>query len=97
MLPVVAGAAATRRQIMLYTLPMAAAAVAPWPLGLAGPLYGAVAAALGLAFILLAARVLTNRAAEPAGMGPEKRLFAFSIIYLFALFGALVVDSRLIG
>src|SRR5687768_8776724 len=45
MLPVVAGARATRVQVMLYALPMAAAAVAPWPLGLAGPLYGAAAAA----------------------------------------------------
>src|SRR3954465_8594710 len=43
MLPVVAGAKATRLQILLYTLPMAAAAIAPWPLHLAGPLYGAVA------------------------------------------------------
>jgi len=97
MLPVVAGAAATRAQILLYTLPMAAAAVAPWPLGLAGPLYGAVAAALSLMFLAMAVRVLLNRAAEPAGMKPEKRLFAFSILYLFGLFGALVADKVLLG
>ena len=97
MLPVVAGARATRVQIMLYALPMAAAAVAPWPLGLAGPLYGLAAAALGLAFLGLAARVLANRATEPAGMKPEKRLFAFSIVYLFAIFGALVADKALAG
>jgi protoheme IX farnesyltransferase len=95
MLPVVAGAAATRRQIALYTLPMAAAAVAPWPLGLAGPFYGIAAAALSLVFLLLALRVLANRAAEPAGMKPEKRLFAYSILYLFAVFGALVLDRVL--
>ena len=40
MLPVVAGVDNTRRQIFLYSLPMAAAAVAPWPLGLTGPVYG---------------------------------------------------------
>jgi protoheme IX farnesyltransferase len=97
MLPVVAGARATRVQILLYTLPMAAAAVLPWPLGLAGALYGAAAAALSLAFLALSLRVLVNRATEPAAMQPEKRLFAFSILYLFAIFGALVADKVLLG
>jgi protoheme IX farnesyltransferase len=92
MLPVVSGAKVTRQQILLYTLPMAAAAVAPWPLGLAGPIYGVAAAALSLFFFALACQVLANRATEPEGMKPEKRLFAFSIVYLFAVFGALVLD-----
>jgi len=92
MLPVVAGARATRQQIALYTLPMAAAAVAPWPLGLTGPVHGLAAAALSLVFLLLSLRVLANRADEPAGMKPEKRLFAYSILYLFAMFGAVVLD-----
>jgi protoheme IX farnesyltransferase len=92
MLPVVSGAKATRRQIALYTLPMAAAAVAPWPLGLAGALYGIAAAGLSLVFLFLALRVLANRASEPEGMKPEKQLFAYSILYLFAIFGALVLD-----
>jgi protoheme IX farnesyltransferase len=95
MLPVVAGPKATRRQIVLYTLPMAAAAVAPWPLGLAGAFYGIAAAGLSLAFLVLALRVLANRAGEPEGMKPEKQLFAYSILYLFAVFGALVVDRVL--
>jgi protoheme IX farnesyltransferase len=97
MLPVVAGAKVTRQQIAFYTLPMSAAAVAPWPLGLAGPIYGAAATGLSLFFILLALRVLANRATEPAAMQPEKRLFAYSIVYLFALFGALVVDRWLLA
>ena len=97
MLPVVSGARATRQQIALYTLPMAAAAVAPWPLGLAGAFYGIVAAALSLAFLLLALRVLANRASEPAAMKPEKQLFAYSILYLFAVFAALVLDRWLIA
>jgi heme o synthase len=96
MLPVVSGPKATRRQIALYTLPMTAAAVAPWPLGLAGPVYGVAAAALSFAFLVLALRVLANRAVEPAGMKPEKQLFAYSILYLFALFGALVIDQVLV-
>ena len=95
MLPVVSGLKATRWQIALYSLPMAAVAIAPWPLGLAGPLYGIAASLLSLAFLALALRVLTNRATEAKAMMPEKRLFAFSILYLFAIFGALVLDARL--
>ncbi len=96
MLPVTAGLPTTRRQIFLYSLPMAVAAIAPWPLGLTGPLYGVAAAVLSAAFLVLAAAVLANRATEPAGMAPEKRLFGFSVLYLFALFGVLVAD-RWIG
>ena len=92
MLPVTAGVEATRRQIFLYSLPMALAAVAPWPLGLAGPLYGVVAAALSATFVVMAALVLANHATEPAQMGPEKKLFGFSVLYLFALFAVLVAD-----
>jgi heme o synthase len=95
MLPVVAGASSTRRQIFLYSLPMAAAAIAPWPLGLAGAAYGASAAVLSFVFVVLAARVLANRASEPAQMAPEKKLFAYSVFYLFALFAVLVADRWL--
>jgi protoheme IX farnesyltransferase len=95
MLPVVAGIGATRRQIFLYSLPMAAAAVAPWPLHLAGAFYGLLASALSLVFLALALRVWLSRTAEPAAMKAEKRLFAFSILYLFAIFGALVADRLL--
>jgi len=95
MLPVVAGVENTRRQIFLYTLPMALAAVAPWPLGLAGPIYGACAAILSFVFLVLAARVLANRTTDPAQMAAEKHLFAYSVFYLFALFTVLVVDRWL--
>ena len=93
MLPVVAGERATRRQIGLYTLPMAAAAVAPWPLGLVGPVYGVAAVLTTAVFSAMAFQVAT-RATAPAGdkMTPEKRLFKYSILYLFLIFGALVVD-----
>ncbi len=97
MLPVVAGVTTTRRHIALYTLPMIAAAVAPWALGLTGWIYGTAAIALNAVFLILALAVLANRATEPAGMKPEKRLFAFSILYLFALFAALVADRWIIA
>jgi protoheme IX farnesyltransferase len=92
MLPVTNGVEHTRRQIALYTLPMVAVAIAPWPLGLTGPLYGVLATVLSAVFLLLSLRVLANKATDPAAMGPERALFKFSILYLFALFGALVVD-----
>src|SRR5947209_16693622 len=95
MRPVVAGVPSTRRQILLYTLPMAAAGIAPWPLGLSGPIYGVSATVLSLVFLVLAWRVLANRAAEPAQMEPEKHLFAYSVFYLFALFAVLVADRWL--
>ena len=97
MLPVVSGPTVTRQQIAFYTLPMAAAAIAPWPLGLTGGIYGVSAVCLSLAFVVMSLQVLANRATEPAGMKPEKRLFAYSIVYLFAVFGALVLDRWLLA
>lgn len=95
MLPVVAGAKATRLQILLYTVPMAGAAIAPWALHLTGMIYGVAAIGLSAIFLLLALRVFANAATDPKAMGPEKKLFAFSILYLFAIFGALVADRWL--
>ncbi len=97
MMPVVAGEQSTRRQALFYSLLMAAAAIAPWPLGLAGAIYGVSAAVLSLAFVAMAVRVLANRATDPAHMGPERKLFAFSIIYLFVIFTALVFDRALLA
>lgn len=87
MLPVVAGEAATRRQIWLYTWVLAAASVAPWPLGLVGPVYGLAACALGALFLAGAFRVWRGE-----DMKAPKQLFAYSVLYLFVLFGALVAD-----
>ena len=95
MLPVVAGPQHTRRQIFGYSLALAVAAVAPWPLGLTGPIYGIAAVGLNIGFVMFATRVLANRASEPAQMGPEKKLFGYSVLYLFVLFGALVADRWL--
>jgi len=97
MMPVVAGPRATRVQVFLYTLPMVAAAIAPWPLGLTGSLYGIAATILSLVFLGLAARVSMSRIEDQALMRDERRLFAFSILYLFALFGVLVADRMLLA
>lgn len=95
MLPVVAGQRATRIQIHMYSWLLLAVSLAPWLLGLAGRVYGYAALALGLIFVLGSVRVQLNRAQEPEHMQPEKQLFAYSILYLFLLFAAVVVDRML--
>ena len=95
MLPVVAGVANTRRQIFLYSLPMAAAAIAPWPLGLTGPIYGVSAAILSFVFLVLAGAGARQPRDRPGADGAEKHLFGYSVFYLFALFTVLVADRWL--
>ncbi len=92
MLPVVSGERTTRTQIGLYTIPMAAVAILPWPLGLTGPIYGIAAVLLTGWFALLAVRVAKRTTHADDLMKPEKALFKYSILYLFVMFGALVVD-----
>ena len=95
MLPVVAGEKATRQQILIYAVVLAPIALAPWFIGGAGVVYGVAAALLSAAFVVLSAQVGLRRSAPEDRMLPEKRLFGFSILYLFALFGALVADRLL--
>jgi protoheme IX farnesyltransferase len=87
MLPVVAGRAATKRQIMAYSLLLAPLGVLPAVIGTAGAVYGAVAAVMGLCFVLLAGAVLRSESDRPA-----RQLFGFSILYLFVLFALLILD-----
>ncbi len=91
MLPVVAGEAATKRQMMLYTALLLPVALAPWALGVAGVVYGACALVLGLAFVGLCLRVLREDGAATAHWA-AKQMFGFSILYLFLLFALLMVD-----
>src|SRR5690242_4760407 len=93
MLPVVAGAAETRRQILRYTLILTPVGLAPWLLGYAGALYGIAAALAGAAMIALAIRVR----GETRGHGASKQMFGFSILYLFLLFAMLLVDRMASG
>ena len=98
MMPVVAGHKSTRRQILIYAVLLLPIALAPFILGRTHWLYGISALLLGSAFLLLSLRVATFRTpANDADMRAEKRLFGFSILYLFALFGALVADRFILG
>ena len=95
MLPVVSGERETRRQILLYTLILAPLGLSPWLLGFAGLSYGIVALATGAAMVVLAWQVF--REAPDAGNRASRKLFAFSILYLFLLFAALLADRLLAG
>jgi protoheme IX farnesyltransferase len=96
MLPVVAGAAETQRQILLYSLLLVPIGAAPWLLGYADAIYGVTALIAGGAMVALALRV---RAAG-SGAGADraaKQLFAYSILYLFVLFAVLLIEGGLGG
>ena len=93
MMPVVAGRASTKRQILAYTLILVPVSLTPALLGGAGLVYAAGAAVLGLMFIASAIRVL--REPEGAEDRAAKAMFGFSILYLFLLFAVLLADVLL--
>ena len=97
MLPVTAGATATRRQILVYSFLLAAVSLLPWALHLTGWIYGASAALLGMIFVARAVAVYCNSATLAAEMVPERALFKFSLLYLFLIFAALVVDHLVLA
>jgi protoheme IX farnesyltransferase len=91
MLPVVAGADATRLQILLYTVVLVAIAFAPWPLGYFDAVYGVTSLILGAGMLALAIDVYRRRERSQA-LRASRKLFAFSIFYLFALFATLLIE-----
>jgi len=96
MLPVVAGAAETRRQILLYSILLLPIGAAPWLAGYADAVYGAVALLAGGVMTALAWR-LKVAADREGGARLARRLFAFSILYLFVLFAVLLIEGGLLG
>jgi protoheme IX farnesyltransferase len=108
MMPVVKGAASTRRQIFAYSLVLIPVCIAPAFTGLGGPVYLAVSGLGGLVFLLLAYRILKSHAGEAkgernddglydvkAGSKDARNLFAFSILYLTLLFAALLAERAM--
>ena len=92
MLPVVAGPDATRLQILLYTILLVAIAAAPWPLGYFDAVYGVVSLALGAGILWFAIEVFRKRERSQS-LRANRKLFAFSILYLFALFATLGLEA----
>ena len=100
MLPVVAGAKETRRQIVLYSLLLVPLSLVPWAIGFSGIIYALAAAILGAGFLVCVWRVARDQQ-DASGVSltndaPARAAFRYSIIYLFVLFAALAVD-RLAG
>jgi protoheme IX farnesyltransferase len=91
MLPVVAGPDATRLQILLYTIVLVAIAAAPWPLGYFDWIYGVTSLVLGAGMLALAVNVYVSRERSQS-LRATRKLFAFSILYLFALFATLLAE-----
>ncbi len=96
MLPVTHGAKATRLQILLYTLVLVAVSLTPLATGLGGWIYGVAASLLGAGFLAYAVRLIRSRAGDTDAQGVDMKLakatFIYSIAYLFALFGVVLVE-----
>ncbi len=110
MMPNVAGARSTRAQMMVYALLLAGICVVPVVTGLGGLIYGVGALALNAGFLFLTFKVWKSKAGERVDPKDEaglyavqlgdraaRNLFAYSIIYLFAIFGLLAADHMLKG
>ena len=92
MLPVVAGRTETRKQILVYSLILAPIGITPAAVGLSSIVYGGFAAVLGALFVGMAYRLFQSDDDRDA-----KRLFGFSILYLFLLLGGLIADHAILG
>lgn len=88
MLPVVAGAQATKRQIMIYAVALVPVTLAPVALGVSSLMYGAGAALMGIIFVAAAWRVM----GDTSGRAP-RWMFGYSIFYLFMIFVLLIADK----
>jgi protoheme IX farnesyltransferase len=96
MLPVVAGAEETRRQILLYSLSLLPVGAAPWLLGYADAIYGATSLLAGGLMVALAWRLWVEGAGERAARSAN-RLFGYSILYLFVLFAVILIEGVVAG
>lgn len=96
MLPVTSGAKATRLQMLIYTIILTPIGLAPLATGLGGLIYACIGGLLSLAFLYFAIKVWRSQAGDADAGDPERKLamsmFAFSILYLFGLFAALIIE-----
>lgn len=92
MMPNVAGHESTKKQIFVYSILLALCTIAPYFMGFAGLFYLVVASAMGARFAWLGWQVLSMEEGDTK-MVPARKLFVFSLFYLFALFTALIIDT----
>jgi len=96
MLPVVAGLKETRRQILIYSLVLVPVVLSPWFIGMSGPVYGIVAGLLSTAFVGLALAIWREGDGDKSVV-KARRLFGFSILYLFLIFVLLIADRLIVA
>ena len=89
MMPVVAGERETKRQILIYTVFLLASTLLPIAVGMSGALFGIVAVCLGIEFWRRCWCVWKSDESDALAARP---LFLFSILYLFLIFSALLID-----
>jgi len=92
MLPVVSGVRTTKIQMIAYTMVLLPLGLTPWWLGMTGITYAVAAFGLGVIFLAASIAVWFDKTDQSA-----KRMFGFSIFYLFALFAVLIADSTVFG
>ncbi|MEO1660626.1 MAG: heme o synthase [Pseudomonadota bacterium] len=96
MLPVTSGAKSTRYHILGYSILLAPIGLAPLLTDLGGMIYAAIAGLLTAIFLYLAVKVWRSKAGDAEAGDSERKLamgmFAFSILYLFGLFAALIIE-----
>ena len=90
----VAGPDRTRLEILIYALLLGPLGTAPYLLGFASVAYGLISAICGVTLVGYAVAAYRRREGDAAKVA-ARRLFLFSILYLFALFLALVVERIL--
>ncbi len=90
MMPNIAGERSTRLQIFAYSLLLAPLGTAPFFLGFTGPIYLLISTILGLSFVILSLKVMRDQNGDYKS---AKKLFGFSILYLFLIFGALGLEK----
>lgn len=94
MMPIVKGNRSTQNQIFAYSLLLLPLGISPWFIGLASTYYGLFSTAMGALFVYFAFKVL-QMGSDDVEMKPAKKLFGFSIFYLFSLFAFLLVEASI--
>ena len=93
MMPNVAGVESTKRQILIYSVLLAPIGIAPWFIGLGGVTYLATSTAAGAVFVLYAWKLYRTKGDDRESDAAARKLFGFSILYLFALFLVLLAEQ----
>jgi len=87
-IPVAKGVAATKKRIAVYCMALIPVSLLPYAFAMAGDFYLAAAIVFSMAFFVMSIRFLRS------DKDCDMRLFAFSIVYLIAVFGMMVIDAN---